>query len=81
MALGRGFTVMLAGMALAIGTSAVHAEPWVTPFRGHVSFGYAKLFATDAPGGSLAFAAGIDHPLSNTLRAGLDFDFALLGTR
>ena len=53
----------------------------IAPFRGHVGIGYAKLFATDAPGGSLSAAAGIDHPLYRGTRLGLDFGYHLLGSR
>jgi hypothetical protein len=48
---------------------------------GHLSIGYAKLFATDAPGGSISMGAGLDYPLKPTLRAGLDLDYDLLGSR
>jgi len=73
--------LQVAALALAIGTSAVRADPWVTPFRGHVSFGYSKLLSSDAPGGSLGFSVGVDRPLSATLRTGVDIDYSLLGTR
>jgi hypothetical protein len=75
---GTAIVGTMLGLALAV--SAARADSWVTPFRGHISFGYAKLFIPGAPGGSLSFSGGVDHPISNTLRAGLDVDFNLLGT-
>ena len=69
---------MVAGLAL--GVSTARADSWVTPLRGHLSFGYAKLFIPGAPGGSLSFSAGVDHPIASTVRAGIDVDFSLLGT-
>ena len=74
--LALGFALLTAALA----TRPAHADSWVTPFRGHISFGYAKLFIPDAPGGSLSFSAGVDHPLAETVRLGLDIDFNLLGT-
>ena len=59
----RGALSVLTVVALAIGTSAADAGSWVEPFRGHLSFGYAKLMENQAPGGSLGFSAGVDHPL------------------
>jgi len=32
---------------------------------GHLSIGYAKLLVTDAPGGSISMAAGLDYPLAH----------------
>ena len=48
--------------------------------RGHIGFGYAKLFATDAPGGSMAVAAGLDLPVATDLRAGIKAGIDLLGS-
>jgi hypothetical protein len=73
-----GVVAIAAGLVLV--AAAARADSWVTPFRGHISFGYAKLFIPDAPAGSLSFSGGIDHPISKTVRAGLDVDFSLLGT-
>jgi len=61
---------------------------FVTPARaglenlgGHLSVGYAKLFADSSPAGSVSFAAGLDLPVSESWRAGAGFGFSLLGTR
>jgi hypothetical protein len=75
---GSAIATTLAGLVLA--ATAAHADSWVDPLRGHLSFGYAKLFIPGAPGGSLSFSAGVDHPISSTVRAGIDVDFSLLGT-
>ncbi len=77
----RGALIVLTAVALAIGTSAADAASWVEPWRGHLSFGYAKLLENQAPGGSLGFSAGVDHPLNDVLRLGLDVDYSLLGTQ
>ncbi|MFI5371020.1 MAG: hypothetical protein ACHQ52_05625 [Candidatus Eisenbacteria bacterium] len=81
MGLGRGITVLTAALALTLAAGPACADSWVTAFRGHLSFGYAKLFVTDAPGGSLSFSAGVDHPMGSTVRGGIDIDYNLLGTR
>jgi hypothetical protein len=49
--------------------------------QGHLSLGYGKLIITEAPGGSLSFAAGLDYPLAAAWRAGVEFEYSLLGTR
>jgi hypothetical protein len=48
---------------------------------GHLSIGYAKLVTADAPGGSISMGAGLDYPLTPTLRVGLDLGYDLLGSR
>ena len=50
-------------------------------FNGHLAVGYAKLFATKAPGGSMSFTGGVDYPVSPGFRAGFDLGFHLLGSR
>ena len=79
---GRGRLLAIVGSAalLAAGVPPARAMS-IAPFRGHLGIGYAKLFATDAPGGSLSAAAGIDHPLYRGTRLGLDFGYHLLGSR
>ena len=76
----RSWGVVASVAWLALATTAVRADSWVDPLRGHLSFGYAKLFIPGAPGGSLSFSAGVDHPIASTVRAGIDVDFNLLGT-
>jgi hypothetical protein len=48
---------------------------------GHLSIGYAKLVLEGAPGGSISMAAGLDYPVTRTLRAGVDLGYDLLGSR
>lgn len=54
---------------------------------GHFSIGYAKLSTADgsggsiSPGGSMSMGAGLDYPLTPTLRAGLDLGYDLLGSQ
>jgi len=77
----RWFVVaVLGGMGFAIATPAVaglHLEPW----RGHLAFGYSHLFIEDAPGGSMSMAGGVDYPVSESVRFGVDFGYHLLGSR
>jgi hypothetical protein len=80
MGLGRGITAVTVALGLTLAAGAASADSWVTPMRGHLSFGYAKLFISDAPGGSLSFSAGVDHPMG-AVRGGIDIDYSLLGTR
>jgi hypothetical protein len=60
---------------------AAPARADLAAWNGHMSVGYAKLFATDAPGGSLSLAAGVDHPITSGIRGGVAIGFHLLGTR
>src|SRR5262245_13409374 len=53
----------------------------IDPMRGHLSLGYAQLFITDAPGGSLSITGGVDFPVASRLRAGVDLGYNLLGSR
>ena len=57
-----------------------HAGP-LSQLGGHLALGYAKLFATDAPGGSFSVGAGLDLPVVEGLRVGADVNYHLLGTR
>jgi len=71
-------TLGLIGL-LAIVPVRAGASPF-SEMRGHLGFGYAKLFATDAPGGSMAAAAGLDLPVTTDLRAGIEAGIDLLGS-
>ena len=68
-------------VALAAPASAGETPRWIAPLRGHLALGYAQLFLTDAPGGSISFAGGIDAPVAKDLRAGVEIGFDLLGSR
>jgi hypothetical protein len=73
---------VLALAALAPAPALAGDTPgWIAPLRGHLALGYAQLFATDSPGGSISFAGGIDAPLTANLRAGVELGFDLLGSR
>lgn len=71
--------------ALAIVTLAFAASPAraisLEPFRGHFGLGFAKLFVTEAPGGSLSAEGGLDYPLAPRLRLGASLGYHLLGSR
>jgi len=67
------------------GALALLAFPWsatagISAFRGHLAIGYAKLFATGAPGGSLSIEGGVDYPIDPSWRTGLSVGYDLLGT-
>jgi hypothetical protein len=73
------WTPVLLGLALL-------ADPAIAAVRlgemgGHLSVGYAKLFITPSPGGSISMGAGLDYPVARTLRAGLDIGYDLFGSR
>lgn len=66
------------------GLAALGARPaaaGIAAFRGHVGIGYAKLFAAEAPGGSLSAEGGLDHPIGGGLRLGASLGYHLLGGR
>jgi hypothetical protein len=72
--------------AVTTAALALLAFPWrasaaIKDFRGHLAIGYAKLFATGAPSGSLSFAGGADYPIDPSWRVGLSIGYDLLGTR
>jgi hypothetical protein len=72
--------------AATMAALALLALPWsaraaISDFRGHLSVGYAKLFATGAPGGSLSLEGGVDYPIDPSWRTGLGVGYDLLGTR
>jgi hypothetical protein len=52
----------------------------VSDVRGSIAVGYAKLFNTGAPGGSLSAGGGISYPLTRTLAVGPSISFHLLGS-
>ncbi len=64
----------------AASSGAAHATDW-NAFGGHFSIGYAKLFTTDAPGGSFSIAGGVDRPVTSDVRLGVDIGYHLLGSR
>jgi hypothetical protein len=75
--------VLILAIAAALIAAAVPsaAGPRLADVRGHLLLGYAKLFASQAPGGSLSVGAGADLPVSGGLRAGLDLGYHLLGSQ
>jgi hypothetical protein len=48
---------------------------------GHLGVGYSKLFLSDAPGGSISLAGGVDLPVATDWRAGVELGYHLLGSR
>ncbi len=67
--------------ALMLAAAPSPAAAGLADVRGHLTLGYAKLFAGEAPGGSLSVGVGVDHPLRGPLRGGVDVGYHLLGTR
>ena len=76
---GRGTALLALTLALFAPASA-HAQT-ADRLGGHLSLGYARLFISDAPGGSLSVAGGVDYPVAGDLRIGADVGFSLLGSR
>jgi hypothetical protein len=64
--------------ALALAVAPARASG-LDPVRGHLSIGYTRLFAPDAPSGSLSVGAGVDLPVTRNLRAGVAIGYHLLG--
>lgn len=76
----RAFALALAAVLIAAAEPSA-AGLRLAELRGHIALGYAKVFVTDAPGGSLSVGAGLDHPVGAGLRAGFDLGYHLLGSR
>jgi hypothetical protein len=57
------------------------ARASVKDIRGSIGFGYTKLFAPGAPGGSMSTSVGLSYPVSSTIRVGPTIAFHLLGSR
>jgi hypothetical protein len=57
------------------------AHAGLAEWNGHLGFGYAKLFADQAPAGSLSLSAGADYPIASGFRGGVDIGYHLLGSR
>jgi hypothetical protein len=79
--MGRALWRTLVLLALLLVPVCASAAARSGEMGGHLSVGYAKLVTTDAPGGSISVAAGLDYPVAPTLRAGLDVGYDLLGSR
>jgi hypothetical protein len=77
--LRHAWTTAIAVALMAAGPSTGEAR--LADVRGHLMLGYAKLFAGEAPGGSLSVGVGIDHPVRGALRGGVDVGYHLLGAR
>ncbi|MBI1798723.1 MAG: hypothetical protein HYR73_03440 [Candidatus Eisenbacteria bacterium] len=74
----RSLAWMLSVVALlAPATSHAAFADW----RGHLAIGYGRLFIADAPSGGFSVGAGVDHPITSSLRIGPDIGIHLLGTR
>jgi hypothetical protein len=72
----------LASALVALGLAAsTPARAGLAEVGGHATLGYTKLFATEAPGGSISVSAGLDHPVFENLSVGADVGFHLLGSR
>src|SRR6185436_9258060 len=71
--------VLVSGLALACMAAPAGAEGRLQKFHGHLGVGYAKLVGDPAPGGSFTMNAGVDYPVGERLRVGLDFGYELLG--
>lgn len=77
----RHALVLLALAACLAAPRPAAAGLQLADLRGHLMLGYAKLFAGEAPGGSLSVGVGVDHAVTGPLRGGLDVGYHLLGSR
>jgi hypothetical protein len=70
-------------LSWALGTGALPAPAHaaVADVRGSIAIGYAKLFTSDAPSGSMSAAAGLSYPVLPNLSLGPSIAFHLLGSR
>jgi hypothetical protein len=76
------FRAALVLIAAALAGPAPRASAsMLSEMEGHMTVGYAKLFADQAPGGSVSFSGGLDVPVTDTWRAGFGLGVSLLGTR
>ncbi len=71
----------LAVAALLLWPALAGAGPRLDSLKGHIAFGYGKLFAEAAPGGSISFAGGVEYPVRPHWTAGIEVGDWLLGTR
>lgn len=73
--LGALVLLLSAGLAGSAAGSAVDRA------GGYLSVGYARLFVSDAPGGSMSVGGGVDYPVAERVRVGVGIGFHLLGSR
>ncbi len=72
---------LLVALLIGAGPSRAHAAPRLDAWKGHIAFGYAKVFSDSlAPAGSLSVAGGVEYPLSERWRLGPSLSFDLLGS-
>jgi hypothetical protein len=74
-------TLACSALALSLAASPALAQDRLSKLRGHLSVGYAKLFAAESPAGSFSLGAGLDYPLAGEWRVGVSLGFDLLGGR
>jgi len=74
-------TIALALAALALAAPRPAAAGAFSDMRGQISVGYAKLFISDAPSGSISTSAGLNLPLAGDWRWGAGLGLHLLGSR
>jgi hypothetical protein len=72
---------LLGAAATVLLVSSAWAGLELEGFHGHMSFGYGQLYTSDAPGGSMSFAGGVDYRIQPRLHAGLEVGSWLLGSR
>lgn len=72
--------VMAVAGAAVLAAAAPAGALTLDDVRGHVAFGYSKLFITNSPSGSLSVEAGLTLPMHG-YGIGTDIGVHLLGTR
>jgi len=77
----KHFGMAIGGALLALAAAAGAARAGIKDFRGHLAIGYASLYATDAPGGSLSAEGAVDYPLAASWRLGAGVGYDLFGSQ
>jgi hypothetical protein len=73
--------LVLAAALLAAAAPATAGPIRLDAWRGHLSVGYARVFADSlAPGGSISVGGGVDHPVGRRFRLGPAIGYHLLGS-
>lgn len=76
---------VIATLALVLAACAcapqAHARMQLDRWKGHVAFGYGKVFSDSlAPGGSISAAGGLEYPVASRWHLGPTLAFNLLGS-
>jgi hypothetical protein len=74
------FAAVATALAIAALCSPAISHAALKDWRGHLEFGYGKLYVSDAPGGGLSMGAGVEYAANPSWHFGPDLNYHLLGT-